>query len=211
MIDGTLIILIFSAIAFLAIIAYIFAYKPVKKSYEGFAVPVVKEKFIVPVGAGLPDCGRSLPELANIIEKISNINSEDSREFIVLSGKLACAKTDLLSTAQLVQASINQPFMTTHDLQPITETISQCFNKAIPARDLKMIFDLYRERGIELIKRIGAICGGDAANKFNKSVTEVYNIARERCAPVVQSEGALLPGFTEMSDFAEYVLGGAAL
>jgi hypothetical protein len=203
--SGTLILLIIVAIAFIGIIAYIFTFKPRKVAET--------EGFIVPVGAGLPDCSRTAPELADIVQEVAGTDSDDARELVILCGKLACMKTDLLSTAQLIQSSATQPFVSTHDRQPVTETLAQCFSRSMPLRDLDLIFELYLSRGVELIKRVG---GSDAKcinmeSKYKKVFDEVYKIAKQRCmADVLSSKVPEVDGIIE-GDFAEYILGGSQM
>lgn len=104
-------------------------------------------------GAGAPDCLRVLPDAAKVATAL-NDDSDDARELVVLVGKLACFKKDAIGTAQVIEATRYQPFSTSHDLQPITETISMCFAKNLPKRDLDLIFGKYRNRGIDLIHKL---------------------------------------------------------
>jgi hypothetical protein len=206
--------LLIIVLAFVALIfvTYIFVYSPRMKAET-------EEGFIVPYGAGVPACARSLPELSSVMEAVIHIDSDDARELALLSGKLACAKTDLLSTAGVIQASAAQPFSTAHDLQPIQETLNQCFNKNISERDLDIIFDQYRRRGDELL---ASVCDRDKsvdlpelAAKFKKAWTDVYNIAKQMClvgpdSPTGAGKTKMLPGMPG-PDMAAYVLGGAGL
>ena len=205
--SGSLILLLVFSIGFIAIVAYIFVYKPRKPAEtEGFAVAAP------PLGATAVKC--SIPELDNIVQEFAGRDSDDAREFAVLAGKLGCMKADLKSDAGLIHASANQPFVSTHDRQPVTETLTQCFSKTAPARDLELVFDLYSSRGVELIKRLGAEAGIDCNSMvgvFKKVVDEIYGIAKSRCLANV-SDGKLkeINGVPQ-GDFAEYVLGGAGL
>jgi hypothetical protein len=205
--SGSLILLLIFSFAFIAVVAYIFVYKPRKPAEtEGFAV------LAPPLGANVAKC--SIPELDNIVQQFAGKDSDDAREFAVLAGKLGCMKADLKSDAGLIHASANQPFVSTHDRQPVTETLTQCFSKSAPARDLELVFDLYMSRGEELIKRIGGEAGIDCNSMigvYKKVVDDIYDIAKGRCLANV-SEGKL-KDFNGVSqgDFAAYELGGASL
>jgi hypothetical protein len=104
-------------------------------------------------GAGSPDCLRVLPDAAKVATAL-NDGSDDARELMVLAGKMACFKKDAIGTAQVIEATRYQPFNTSHDLQPITETMSMCFSKNLPKRDLDLIFGKYRTRGMDLIHKL---------------------------------------------------------
>jgi hypothetical protein len=201
---GLIILLIFSVV-FIATISYLFAYKPRKVAQtEGFAVPH---------GAVLSGCSEGIPELRLVLEKLKGVDNDDAREFVILAGKLACVKSDLTSDANMVRASANQPFVSTHDRQPITETLSQCFSKSIPLRDLGLVFDLYMTRGVELIKRFGPL-GIDCASAertYRDAVNRVYDIAKERCFTNPAAKKLIDINGPAQGDFAEYVLGGAGL
>ena len=137
-------------------------------------------------GSGAPDCNRVLPDAAKVADAL-NDNSDDARELIQLVGKLACFKKDLIGTARVVEATRYQTFNTSHDLQPITETISMCFAKNIPKRDLGIIMDKYRGRGLALIGRLGGSQGVPIATirayegAFNTSMTDVRSLAEQGC------------------------------
>lgn len=207
--SGSFIILLLFSIAFIAIVAYIFAYKPRKPAEtEGFiTVPSA-------VGATPVNCINSIPELAGIIEKLKGADeSDDVREFVVLSGKLACMMTDLTSDSKTIRYSANQPYINTHDRQPITETLTQCFSKTMPPRDLELVFDLYLSRGVELIKRFGQF-GLDCASAegaYRNVITNIYNIAKNQCFVNPATKKLIGVDGVINGDLAEYVLGGASL
>lgn len=208
--SGSLILLLLFSITFIAVVAYIFIYKPRKPAEtEGF-VSVVRAE-----GATVTDC--SIPELAGIVEKIKGSegaqDSEDVREFLVLAGKLGCLKTDLVSDVAMVRASANQPYLNTHDRQPVTETLTQCFSKSMPPRDLGLVFDLYLSRGVELIKRFGAFgvdCAG-AERVYRGVVNDIYEIAKGRCLANPAAKKMMEVNGVPQGDFAAYELGGATL
>lgn len=214
--SGSLILLLLFSIAFIAIVSYIFVYKPRK--------PAETEPFVVgsAVGAVPTNCTSSIPELANIVEKIKGVQgaqaqqaeeSEDVREFAVLAGKLGCLKTDLSSDSGMIRASANQPYVNTHDRQPVTETLTQCFSKTMPPRDLELVFDLYLSRGVELIKRFG-VFGLDCATAegvYRRVVGGIYDAAKGRCLVNPAAKKLMEVNGIPQGDFAAYELGGASL
>jgi hypothetical protein len=210
--SGSLILLFFFSIIFIAIITYIFIYKPRKfAETEGFVTVPVAE------GSVSVNCINSIPELTSIVKKIKsaeNANeSEDVREFVVLAEKLACFKVDLTTDAATIRASANQPYVNAHDRQPITETLTQCFSKSMPPRDLELIFDLYLSRGIELIKRFGpfGLNCASAEHSYRKIIEDIYNIAKNRCFINPVTKKLIEVNGISQGDFASYELGGASL
>jgi hypothetical protein len=148
-------------------------------------------------GAGTPDCNRVLPDAAKVADALYD-ESDDARELYQLVGKLACFKKDLIGVAQQVEATRYQTFNTSHDLQPITETISMCFSKNIPKRDLTLVMDKYRSRGVVLINRLAASQNVPVAtiksfeSAFMTSMTDVISLAEQGC--LGQHENALTGG-----------------
>ena len=206
--SGTLILLLLFSLGFIILIAYIFVYKPRKPAEtEGFISEAVA------VGAKLTDCTSNVPELAGIVQQINGKDNDDVREFLVLVGKLGCLKNDLVSTADRISASTNQPFVSTHDRQPITETLTQCFSKSMPPRDLELVFDLYMTRGVELIKRFGEF-GVDcvsAEGAYRGVVNGIYDVAKGRCFENPAAKKLIEVAGISQGDFAAYELGGASL
>ena len=125
---------------------------PIPKTTEGFGG--------VAVGSGLPDCLRTSSEAAQVAdfflqrETVVEEGKDDLRELLLLLGKLACFKKDLMSTAGLVESTRYQPYSTAHDIEPIAETTSRCLAKTIPPRDLELAFDKWASRGGKLLQRL---------------------------------------------------------
>ena len=148
-------------------------------------------------GSGAPDCNRVLPDAAKVADAL-NDNSDDARELMTLVGKLACFKKDLIGTAHQVEATRYQTFNTSHDLQPITETISMCFAKNIPKRDLDIIMGKYKQRGMVLVGRLGSAQGLPVSTiksyegAFMSSMTDVISLAEQGC--LGQHENAMTGG-----------------
>jgi hypothetical protein len=114
----------------------------------------------VAVGAGEPDCLRTSSEAAQVYSIFANRTSSteegpaDLQELRLLLGKLACFKKDLIGTAAVVEATRYQPYATSMDIEPISETTARCFAKTIPSRDLDISLDKWSKRGKELLRRL---------------------------------------------------------
>jgi hypothetical protein len=119
---------------------------------EGFAGPK----------AGTSDlsCGEKSVEATKLYtmfkSKLSTTEtgSDDLLELQVLLGKLCCLKQDLLATGSLVNATKNSPYVTSQDIEPVSETVARCFAKTIPRRDLDIIVDKWTKRGDMLVRRL---------------------------------------------------------
>ena len=161
---------------------------------RGNTVPRVAEGFGAPVvGAGIPDCLHESNEAAQIVSiflgRVDSVEegAPDFEELKVILSKLACMKRDLIGVAQVVNATLYQPFATAHDVEPVAETVGRCFAKTIPPRDLEISFDKWKTRGRFLITRL---CGAAELNEaqtqqvnalYDTVLVDVYDVASQRC------------------------------
>ena len=161
------------------------------ESTEGFYGGVAR-------GSGHPDCLRTLPEGSEILDMILkrvNVNGggggttkgADYREFQLILSKLGCLKKDLLSPSGIVEATRYQAFETAHDRINVAEVCAMCISKNISPRDLDIIFATWRDRGKVLLRRLCTEVNLNAAELskaealFNKSWSDVYDIAKSKC------------------------------
>lgn len=161
---------------------------------RGNTVPKIAEGFGAPVvGAGVPDCLHESNEAAQIVSiflgRVESVEqgAPDLEELKVILSKLACMKRDLVGVAQVVNATLYQPFVTAHDVEPVAETVGRCFAKTIPPRDLEISFDKWKTRGRFLINRLCGAAEFDAAQTqqvnvlYNTVLVDVYDVAQQRC------------------------------
>jgi len=96
-------------------------------------------------------------------------------------------KRDLVAVNGTVNATLYQPFMTAHDIEPVAETTGRCFAKTIPERDLSLSFDKWKTRGRFLISRLCSASDmtptekGKMDSLFDQVLVDVYDIAQQRC------------------------------
>lgn len=146
-------------------------------------------------GSGHPDCLRTLPEAAQILDIIKNQKansvfedaSRDYAELQLLLSKMACLKKDLLAPGAQVDATRHLAFETAHDRVSVAELCGLCLSQNISSRDLDIGFATWRTRGKDLILRL---CTSNNLSKkdvdtvetlFKKAFDDVYNIATSRC------------------------------
>ena len=192
------------AIAYISFIMLCRA-KTMPKFSEGFGAPVV--------GAGQPDCLHESNEAAAIVgafqDRVGSVEegNPDLDELKVLLGKLCCMKRDLVAVNGTVNATLYQPFMTAHDIEPVAETVGRCFAKTVPERDLSLSFEKWKIRGRFLIRRLCSASEMTSTEKgkmdtlFDQVLVDVYDIAQQRClagAPAIDAK----PLSREVSAFA---------
>jgi len=140
-------------------------------------------------GSGHPDCLRTLPEAAQVLDIVYNnsAGSDDYNELELLLSKMACLKKDLLAPGSQVDATRYQAFETAHDRVAVGELCGLCLSHNIPARDLDISFMTWRDRGKDLIRRLCTSTNRmekdvqQAEMLFKKAFDDVYTIATSRC------------------------------
>jgi hypothetical protein len=152
-----------------------------KQTEEGFFGGVVR-------GAGHPDCLRDLQAGAELFGMMqAAAGTGDYEEFQVLLSKIGCLKKDLMSPSGIVQATLYQPYATSHDREPVAEVAATCLAKTIPERDLEIVFATWRDRGNVLIRRLCTLANlkeqdaKKAEQLFATAWSDVYEVARGRC------------------------------
>jgi hypothetical protein len=139
-------------------------------------------------GAGRPDCLRDLQEGAEVLGFVMGAEgTEDYDEFQLILSKLGCLKKDLMSPSGIVQATLYQPYATSHDREPVGEVAATCLNRTIPRRDLDIVFKTWLDRGKILLKRLCTITNMTEEQVqrcdrlFAAAHADVYNVAIGRC------------------------------
>jgi len=180
----------------------------------------------VAVGAGEPDCLRTSSEAAQVYAIFASRASSteegpaDFDEFRLLLSKLACFKKDLIGTAAVVEATRYQPYATSMDIEPISETTARCFAKTIPSRDLEISLEKWGKRGKELIRRLctsmdlSEMESAQADTLFNSLMRDVSDVARSVCLsgePTIngkfaprQAGGFEPPALQELGEYKGY-------
>jgi hypothetical protein len=152
---------------------------------EGFMIP--KRSFLPPP----PDCTTDQANtILNVFGGRKSTTEEGERDFVEfkhLLNKLSCFKKDLVSPNYTVSATLKQPFITTHDVEAISETTGRCFAKTIPPRDLDIAMDKWSDRGGFLIRRLCtsfSLKDAEATQmetSFQTFLRDVYDTARDKC------------------------------
>jgi hypothetical protein len=169
-----------------------------KESQEGFYGGVA-------VGAGQPDCLRTLADAAAVYGRfVGNVEgveegSKDLAELRLIFSKWACLKKDLLSPSGIVEATRYTPYSTLHDRIPTADIAGQCNSKTMPARDLDITFETWRDRAVYLLRRLctAASFGSGEVDALEKQMltawADVYDVAKSQCLTFIPSGSKLLP------------------
>ncbi len=78
----------------------------------------------------------------------------DYDEFKLIVQKLLCMDADITSLGQGEYASLQLPFATLHDMEPVGVFVGRCLKNAVKQRDLDLTFDKYNKRGLELLNNL---------------------------------------------------------
>lgn len=131
-------------------------------SPEGFANPAVAPQE--------PRCVQRSRDALAILKIIGpcrdqkNSPSEDDldrQELALILQKLTCLDSDVNNNGVAGYNTLNLPYNTSHDLEPLTNFVGRCLNNGTRSRDLELIMDKYDVRGKTLIKQIMGRIGMD--------------------------------------------------
>ena len=178
-----------------ALVAYVFVVN-VNTMASGSWAHSKKEGFQGP-SRGVSDipCGQessyavSLSQLFSSKTSTTEEGEADLTEFKVILSKLCCMKHDLMSTNRVVRSTLNLPFVTAHDREYIGDTVGRCFSNSLPPRDLDIIFETWKTRGLNLLDKLCTSYNlsdsesSSAKNDFMSVWSDTYDIARTVCVP----------------------------
>lgn len=104
-----------------------------------------------------------------------------------------------MSPSGIVEATRYVPYSTLHDRIPVADMAGQCNAKTMPARDLDITFDTWKERGLFLLRRLCSattMSSSEASaleSKLMSAWTDVYQIAKSQCLTYIPSGEKMLP------------------
>ena len=145
-------------------------------------------------------CGQESSFVTNLADLFSSKKSTtgegeaDLTEFKLILSKLCCLKHDLMSPNRVVRATLKVPFVTAHDREYIGDTVGRCFSNSLPPRDLDIIFETWRDRGLTLLDKLCTsynLTDSEAKNAkeyFMSVWSDSYDVARTVCIPCKKAE-----------------------
>lgn len=182
-----------TALFFAALVAFVVYMLISRKNTVPFA-PSGKEGFQGP-SQGVSDfpCGQESADAIAVAEMFYGRKSSteegvpDLVELKQILSKMCCMKHDLMSAAQVVQASLYLPYSNTHDRENPADTVGRCFTKGIPPRDLDITFATWKDRGVRLLNKLctsydfTAVEADKAQGHFMKCWGDCYDVAQTVC------------------------------
>ena len=172
--------------------------------------PRMDEGFYGGAKVDVPNCLRTLPGAADLLTLLSSRvsgypsdGSADYKEFSLILSKLACLKTDLLSSKGVVDATLHQAFETAHDRVAVGELCGMCFNHTIGERDLDISFTTWRDRANVLLRKLCTEANLSeqqavrAEKTFITLYNDVYHTATSKCLKkdMIQASKGDVSGF----------------
>lgn len=160
---------------------------------EGFSSQVTRGE----TSSGL----RTLPE-ANVLLRFLDSSRRDSRslspsaernELELLLQKMSALVADLTGTERVVRHTRHLPFETAHDRLVVGELCGMCLQQTISSRDLDILFETWRSRGLLLLRKLCTeyqLSETDslfAEKEWTNLWTKVYDIATTQCVKPILS------------------------
>ena len=162
---------------------FIIKYRKTIPLNEGFSATLTQE-IVAPINTRLTGADAAFYGQFETAAVQTDEGRADLHELSVILEKLTAMKKDLEGVNKTVSATKGLPYTTTHDREPVSETVARCFSKTIPVRDLDITFETLRNRGQALVYRLATVANIDsaqAAKQFADIWAPVYQTAQAQC------------------------------
>ncbi len=145
---------------------------------------------------------RALPEAEELLSFLDKAGAgEGTRssrnavrsELELLLHKMAALVADLTSSEQLVNQTRHLPFETAHDRLVVGELCGMCLQQTMSARDLDILLETWRERGVLLLRKLCTIENLTETDVlfseklWTKASERVRDVATARCVKPLPS------------------------
>ena len=145
---------------------------------------------------------RALPEAEELLSFLDKAGAgEGTRssrnavrsELELLLHKMAALVADLTSSEQLVNQTRHLPFETAHDRLVVGELCGMCLQQTMSARDLDILLETWRERGVLLLRKLCTIENLSETDVlfseklWTKASERVRDVATARCVKPLPS------------------------
>jgi len=88
-------------------------------------------------------------------------DATDRAELSLILSKLTCLEADVNKGSKPSYNTLNLPYNTNHDAEPLTNFVGRCLNNGTRSEDLELVIDKYDKRGKTLISAICSRAGMD--------------------------------------------------
>jgi len=179
----------------------------------GSAAPV--EHFAVAAVNSIltPACTERSAAAQSLLSRIAACDkaSGDREELRLLISKLCCFEADLITPAAGAYRTLPLQFRTAHDMEPASTLVGRCFRNAIRQRDIDLIVEKFKSRGLQLVAAVVPKDELVAATAEFMDVLDRTKTALQTTCLVHQPQmdtpdGARDPGYwaPKMTDLSQY-------
>jgi len=157
------------AVFFLVVVAALIHFRPHTNpvGVEGFATTAVHPLRV-------PECVARSTDAQKLLARFAGINNDAAEELRLLVSKVCCMEADIATpSAGGTPRTLRIQFRTSHDMEPPSSLVGRCLRNAVNKRDIDLIIEKYKARGLVLIKQL---CTGDvkeASAEFDKVVARL--------------------------------------
>lgn len=147
---------------------------------------------------------RTLPEAVVLSEWLNKVGGQakagqagvgqaERAELDLLMEKMVALVADVTSTDRIVNRTRHLPFETAHDRLVVGELCGMCLQQTISARDLDILLETWRERGLVLLRKLCTVyhlSESDslfAEKQWMDLWTKVYDVATTHCVKSLPS------------------------
>ena len=134
----------------LLIAALLVMYRPGSAApVEPFAVAAVNSMLT-------PACTERSAAAQSLLSRIAASDEADGNkeELRLLLTKLCCFEADLITPAAGAYRTLPLQFRTAHDMEPASTLVGRCFRNAIRQRDVDLIVEKFKGRGLQLVATV---------------------------------------------------------
>jgi hypothetical protein len=122
--------------------------------YRPGSAPPIEPFAVAAVNSILtPACTERSAAAQSLLSRIAgcDADSTDRAELRLLISKLCCFEADLITPAAGVYRTLPLQFRTAHDMEPASTLVGRCFRNAIRQRDIDLIVEKFKGRGLQLV------------------------------------------------------------
>ena len=136
---------------------------------EGFAGAHAVDKI------HMPECVSRSTDAQALLARVASYPESDEKaaELRLLVSKLCCMEADISAPSAGVYRTMKMQFRTSEDMEPPATIVGRCLRNAVNQRDIDLIIEKFKGRGLVLIKQL---CTGDvkeASAEFDKVVARL--------------------------------------
>lgn len=157
-----------------------------------------------------PACTNRSADAQSLLAQLATLcgsSTEEADEFRLLISKLCCMEADISTPSKGSYRTLPLQFRTSQDTEPPATIVGRCLSGAVNKRDIEIIIEKYKSRGLALIKQLGFPNPNAAASEFDTVVGRLQFAMTSFClkpSPTMDHpQGARDMGFWEPDEVAD--------